>query len=56
MPAMLFPDGPSKQKHRGHGPLLQGHLSGRGRPVGASPTMFHIHSVHCGHRGMRGNA
>jgi len=23
MPAMLFPDGPNKQKHRGHGPLLQ---------------------------------
>ena len=22
MPAMLFPDGPNKQTHRGHGPLL----------------------------------
>ena len=56
MPAMLLLVRAIREKHRGRGPLLQGHLSGRGRPVGASPTMFHIHSVHCQHRGMMGNA
>ena len=27
MPAMLFPDGPNKQTHRGHGPLLQNRVA-----------------------------